>query len=77
MLRESLVEYADIGGATGADSVAAFADVVCLVPRLKVDVSLSLSMIHLQVLCNPGVSLCWLIRKDRVCEWVCECANCR
>ena len=22
-------------------------------------------------------TLCWQIRKDRVCEWVCECANYR
>lgn len=49
ILREQLVQNADIDDNAGGDTVAAFSDIACLVPRLKVDIDLSLSMVHLQV----------------------------
>mmetsp|Transcript_34348 Transcript_34348/g.47595 ORF Transcript_34348/g.47595 Transcript_34348/m.47595 type:complete len:497 (+) Transcript_34348:15-1505(+) len=50
-MRALLAARADIGGggADGAlETVASFADVAALVPRLKVDITLSHSMLHLQ-----------------------------
>jgi len=47
-LTKDLLAKADVGAAAGDTAIATFTDVACLVPRLKMDIELSASMLYLQ-----------------------------